>query len=102
LYGDGKTPGQIIVTPQTSKPDMQIRVLNAFMAGPTMAVAEAAVQDAFISYHKTLMGFMGLVLPNALPNPDDMAMLGQLDQQMAQMQGGPQGGQPQQMQPQGM
>jgi hypothetical protein len=87
LYGDGKVPGQVVLTPQTSKPEMQIRVLNSFMAGPTMAVASAEVQNAFIEYHKTLMGFMGLVLPNALPNPDDMAMLGKLDQQMAQMQG---------------
>jgi hypothetical protein len=91
LYGDGKTPGQVILTPQTTKPEMQIRVLNAFMAGPTMAVAGAEVQNAFIEYHKTLMGFMGLVLPNALPNPDDVAMLGRLDQQMAQMQGLQQG-----------
>jgi hypothetical protein len=87
LYGDGKAPGQVVLTPQTTKPEMQIRVLNSFMAGPTMAVASAEVQNAFIEYHKTLMGFMGLVLPNALPNPDDMAMLGKLDQQMAQLQG---------------
>jgi len=91
LYGDGKTPGQVVLTPQTSKPEMQIRVLNSFMAGPTMMVASAEVQNAFIEYHKTLMGFMGLVLPNALPNPDDVAMLSQLDQQMAQMQGMQQG-----------
>ena len=98
LYGDGKTPGQVVLTPQTSKPEMQIRVLNSFMAGPTMAVASAEVQNAFIEYHKTMMGFMGLVLPNALPNPDDVAMLGRLDQQMAQMQGMQQGPQMPQMQ----
>lgn len=99
LYGDGKTPGQVVLTPQTCKPEMQIRVLNGFMAGPTMAVSSAEVQNAFIEYHKTLMSFMGLVLPNALPNPDDVAMLGKLDQQMAQMQGMPQGA-PQGMPPQ--
>jgi hypothetical protein len=91
LYGDGKEPGQLILTPQTSKPEMQIRVLNSFMASPTMAVASAEVQNAFIEYHKTMLGFMGLVLPNALPNPDDVAMLGKLDQQMAQLQGLQQG-----------
>jgi hypothetical protein len=94
LYGDGKTPGQVILTPQTVKPEFQIRVLNSFMASPTMAMADAEVQNAFIGYHKTLISFMGLVLPNALPNPDDVAMLGQLDQQLAQLQqaqgGGPQ------------
>jgi hypothetical protein len=91
LYGDGKAPGQLVLTPQTSKPEMQIRVLNSFMASPTMAVASAEVQNAFIEYHKTMLGFMGLVLPNALPNPDDVAMLGRLDQQMAQLQGLQQG-----------
>jgi hypothetical protein len=95
LYGDGTTPGQVVLTPQTTKPEMQIRVLNSFMAGPVMAVATAEVQNAFIEYHKTLMSFMGLVLPNALPNPDDVAMLGRLDQQMAQMQGMQQGPAPQ-------
>jgi hypothetical protein len=64
LYGDGKTPGQVVLTPQTSKPEMQIRVLNSFMAGPTMMVASAEVQNAFIEYHKTLMGFMGLERPS--------------------------------------
>jgi len=93
LYGDGKSPGQLILTPQTVKPEFQIRVLNSFMASPIMALAEASVQNAFIEYHKTLVGFMGLVLPNALPNPDDMAMLSKLDQQMAQM-GSMQGGAP--------
>jgi hypothetical protein len=81
---------------------MQIRVLNSFMASPTMAVAGPEVQNAFIEYHKTLMSFMGLVLPNALPNPDDVAMLGKLDQQMAQMQGASQGSGPQQQPRQGM
>jgi hypothetical protein len=91
LYGDGKEPGQVVLTPQMTKPEMQIRVLNSFMASPVMGVASAEVQNAFIEYHKTLMGFMGLVLPNALPNPDDVAMLSRLDQQVAQMQGSPVG-----------
>ena len=46
---------------------------------------------------------MGLVLPNALPNPDDVAMLGRLDQQMSQLEGMQQPAPPQQMpQMQGM
>lgn len=92
LYGDGKTPGQVVLTPQTVKPEFQMRVLNAFMASPIMSMADAEVQNAFIGYHKTLMSFMGLVLPNALPNPDDVAMLGQLDQQLSQLQGAQGGG----------
>lgn len=102
LYGDGKAPGQVVLTPQTSKPELQLRVLMSFMASPTMSMATAEVQDAFIEYHKTLMSFMGMVPPNAMPNPDDLAMISMLDKQMQQMQGPQQGGPPQQMQGQPM
>jgi len=77
LYGDGETPGEVVVTPATAKPEFQMRVLVAFMSGPAMAAASPDVQDAFASYRDFLMGAMGLVLPAAVPNPDDMSMLRQ-------------------------
>jgi hypothetical protein len=80
LFGDGEEPGEVIVTPQTSRPDMQLRVLTAFMSSPVMAVADSRVQDAFITYHDTLKGFMGMVLPEGVPNPDDEALLRQIEQ----------------------
>jgi hypothetical protein len=83
LYGDGQSPGKIVVVPQMSKPELQLRVLNSFMGGPIMAASTVQVQNEFIVYHKTLMEFMGLVLPAAVPNPDDLALLNRIDQQAA-------------------
>lgn len=76
LYGDGENPGQIIVTPETSKPQLQLRVLGAVMGDTRMALASPAVVDAFKAYRDTLLSYSGMVLPAAVPNPDDLAMLG--------------------------
>jgi hypothetical protein len=73
LFGDGTTTQQIVLTPHTSRPDIQIRVLSAFMSNPIMGVASPAVQDAFKAYREALIGFMGQTLPAMVPNPDDMA-----------------------------
>jgi len=75
LYGDGESTGEIITTPHTAMPELQLRVLGAFMASPVMAVASAEVQDAFKQYREMLMEAMGLVLPAAVPNPDDEAQI---------------------------
>ena len=93
LYGDGQVPGQIILVPEQAKPELQIRVLSAFMGGPMMMVASPEVQNQFSRYKQTLIEFMGLSLPEAVPNPDDLAMLTKIDQQLAR---GGQGGTPQQ------
>lgn len=93
LYGDGQTSGEIIVTPQTSRPQLQLRVLQAFMGHPRMGMASVEVQDAFKVYRDTLIQWTGLSLPEAVPNPDDTAMLGQIEMQMQQM-AGPQEGPP--------
>ena len=77
LYGDGETPGEIIVTPSQARPDIQLMIVSAFAAGPRMSLASAEVQDAFADYMDTLRGFMGTVLPDSMPNPDDSAMLSQ-------------------------
>jgi hypothetical protein len=82
LYGDGQSPGQIIVVPEQAKPEIQMRVLGAFMGSPVMMVASPEVQNAFTRYKQTLLDFLGLVLPAAVPNPDDLAMLTQIEQQM--------------------
>ena len=73
LYGNGTDPGGLWLTPHTSRPDFQLRVLNAFMSGPHMASASKAVVDAFIQYKLTLVGYLGQTLPESVPNPDDMA-----------------------------
>jgi hypothetical protein len=75
LYGDGTTPGEVVITFHNSKPDFQIRVLDSFMESPKMAVSSVDVQNAFIMYRETLLTWMGNALPQGTPNPDDLAML---------------------------
>lgn len=89
LFGDGVQTQQIVITPHTTRPDIQLRVLGAFMANPIMSVASVQVQDAFKAYRESLIGFMGQTLPAMVPNPDDMAnVAGQPEQQQqAQPQG---------------
>lgn len=78
LYGDGQTPGQIVATPAEALPEFQLRVLTAFMGSPKMSMASPRVRDEFARYREFLMGAMSMVLPAAVPNPDDAAMLSQL------------------------
>lgn len=75
MYGDGVTPGQVIFAPHISKPQLQLRVLGMFMSSLAMRNASARVIDAFKAYRETLISWMGMTLPNAVPNPDDAAML---------------------------
>lgn len=91
LYGDGTQPGQIIITPHTSSPEFQIRVLSGFMSSPQMAKADPDVINEFKKYRESLMRFMGRTLPKTVPNPDNLA---------AMMEGMPQQQQPQMMPPQ--
>lgn len=83
LYNDGVTPGKVILVPQMTKPDFQLRPLNAFMSSTTMSRASVEVQNEFLLYHSTLINQMGLTLPNAMPNPDDLAIVQQLEQQLS-------------------
>jgi len=89
LFNDGVSTQQIILTPHTARPDIQMRVLSAFMSNPIMSVASPQVQDAFKSFREALIGFMGQALPAMVPNPDDMAnVAGRIGpQQQAQPQG---------------
>lgn len=74
LYGDGQAPGQVIITPATVRPDYQMMILQGFLCSPAMAKASPQVQDELVAYRDTLMQWMGLTLPNAIPNPDDVAL----------------------------
>jgi hypothetical protein len=75
LFGDGEVPGEVVLTPHTAKPEFQLRVLMSFLASPTMLLASSEVQDEFMKYRQFLFDAMGMTLPEAVPNPDDMALL---------------------------
>lgn len=85
LYNDGQTPGQIVLTPHTERPEFQLRILNDFMTSRTMSVASPQVIDGFKIYRETLLMFMGQILPQSVPDPYDAALLDQVRAaQMAQ------------------
>lgn len=94
LYGDGQRSGQIVVAPHMCRPDLQLRVLSAFMAGPQMMLASPEVQDDFKTLRDSLVRFSGLVLPEAIPDPMDLAALGMAQQDPMNGQPGSQGSQP--------
>ena len=83
LYGDGQAPGEIVLTPHTALPNLQLRVLTSFMAGPQMAMASPEVQDEFMKYKQFLQQGLGNVLPEGVPLPEEAAM------QRMQQQGRP-------------
>lgn len=77
LFGNGEEPGQLILTPGTTRPDIVSRVVSGFMCSPIMQKASPAVVDAFNMLRQTLMSYMGPMLPGNLPSPDQLAMLSQ-------------------------
>lgn len=92
LFNDGVTPGQIVESPHMARPDLQLRILDEFMAGPEIRLASVDVQNAFILYKQFLVEQMSVVLPEGVPTPEDAAALSALSsQQQAQESGaGPQ------------
>ena len=78
MFADGAQPGEIVVTPQTAMPELQLRILSSFMTSPVMAMSDPNVQNAFNNYREFLMQTLGPVMPEAVPNPDDtLAMQGE-------------------------
>lgn len=72
LFGDGETPGEIVLTPNMARPDLQLRVVTTFMSHPRMAKASVDVQDAFADFQEFLKGMLGMVPMVGAPAPDDM------------------------------
>ena len=81
LYGNGVDSGQIVLTPHTSKPELQLRVLSSFMSGPLMSQADPEVINEFKKYREALIQFMGHSLPSMIPNPDSAALFAEQSQQ---------------------
>jgi len=77
LFGDGETPGMITPSPYSASPNLQLRVLVAFMKSPQFRMASTDVQNSFADYVDVLRSWMGNVLPVGIPNPDDAMALGQ-------------------------
>jgi hypothetical protein len=90
LFGNGQDPGQVMLAPHMVRPDLQLRVLGAFMTSPTLSAASAEVQEEFKKFRDTMLRFMGQTLPQQVPTPEEAAAMGmQIQQQppMPMMQG---------------
>lgn len=74
LYGDGETPGQIVMTPETVKPEVALRLVNIFLSRPAMQVASPEVHNELYKYRDQLMMYMGSVLPPGVPTIEEMAL----------------------------
>ena len=71
LFGDGKKPGQVIVSPHDMH-RIHLMVLQAFVARPEFFASSAEVREAFTKHiddHKYSMGSM----PEQLPYAEDTA-----------------------------
>lgn len=75
LFNDGETPGQLILTPDTTRPELVLRLVMAFITSPALQVASPEVVNAFIMLRETLMQWMGLVMPEATPSLDEAAAM---------------------------
>ena len=80
IYNDGQTPGQIILTPHTERPDFQIRIVEGFLVSLAVEFASPEVQNALIDYHTALQFMLQNVLPESVPDPFDAALLDQVRQ----------------------
>ena len=75
LFNDGDTPGQLILTPHTTRPELVLRLVMSFMCSPALQVASPEVVDAFIMFRETLMQWTGLVMPEGVPALDEAAQM---------------------------
>lgn len=78
LYGNGEQPGELVLTPETSRPELEMKVVRGFMSGPMMKVASPEVVDAFRAYLGELMMFQGTVMPQGMPTLGDPGVGGGL------------------------
>lgn len=70
LFNDGETPGQLILTPHTTKAPIVARLLETFMVGPIFINASPPVHDAFKQFRLLVMSWMGTFLPPGVPAPE--------------------------------
>lgn len=86
LFGDGQTPGKIIVGDRDIH-EIHMRVLQPFMARPEYYLASPEVREKFeehFALHELGLG----ILPEGLPNIEDAAMEQDLDNKALEQAGG--------------
>ncbi len=77
LFGDGKTPGEIIVSEEADDPIIQGKVLATFMKRPEFSLASKEVRQKFIERQQVYQDMLGMQAP--VPYPEEL-----VDMQMQQ------------------
>lgn len=80
LYQDGLTPGMAVPNEYSSKPTLQLRVLDEFMAGPVYRAASEEVRNAFEQYRTHLLEWSQGILPEQVPSPYEAPIAGRIGQ----------------------
>ena len=92
LFNDGKTPGKVVLAPESDHAETALELLNALMCSLEFSFAEPTVKEAFISWKDMLQQNMGAGgFPEQMGYPDEEAQVAQKQMQGA---GGAQGGRP--------
>jgi len=91
LYGDGETPGQFVVTGDTTRPDLELKILEKVLFSEALSKASVNVQNEFMAFKQYLEAATGFALPQGVPSFDELV------QAPAASQGLPQGPESQQI-----
>ena len=86
LFGDGKQPGQVVVSERDLHP-VHLQVLSAFMARPEFYLASSAVRNAFGDHYDMHEAGMGK-LPEGMPNMEQAASEAMGKEMSPEMMGG--------------
>lgn len=92
LYGDGETPGQIVATGDTTRPDLEMMVLDTIIYGEAMQQASVEVQNEFMAYKRYLEEAQQFALPPGVPGFEELIAQAQQPPQGQPAVGGPSGG----------
>lgn len=79
LYNDGEQPNMtrpVLPSPDTSRPHIQLVIVDAFLAGVEVQRASEPVRTALYSYRQALQALMGNVLPEGIPDVQGQALSG--------------------------
>jgi hypothetical protein len=91
LFGDGQEPGEIQVSEEADMPEVQLQVIQAFMAKPEFSLASKEVREKFERRKMFFQQQLGN-LPEGMMNPEDEALLQQQVQEQAMGPAGYPGG----------
>lgn len=69
LFGDGESNQPIWISPHTERPDLQLRVLDAFLGAPEFRVARPDIINDFFTYRESLLAGMRQFVPQQIPDP---------------------------------